>query len=122
MATPPLKAVTHTRVIFVHNLYHKRTKTSLQKWAVEVAAIGTFSIPLGSGGLGGLPVPYIVVGNKEDIVSKEGQRGSNSNLVDATRLWVEKQGLLPSSEALPLIESFPGSGGLIAVRTLNFNL
>ncbi|XP_010261072.1 PREDICTED: uncharacterized GTP-binding protein At5g64813-like isoform X2 [Nelumbo nucifera] len=101
-------------VIFVHNLSQKRTKTSLQKWAAEVAATGTFSTPLGSGGPGGLPVPYIVVGNKADIVSKEGQRGSGSNLVDAARLWVEKQGLLPSSEELPLIESFPGSGGLIA--------
>ncbi|CAD5335855.1 unnamed protein product [Arabidopsis thaliana] len=102
-------------VIFVHDLSQRRTKTSLQKWASEVAATGTFSAPLPSGGPGGLPVPYIVVGNKADIAAKEGTKGSSGNLVDAARHWVEKQGLLPSSsEDLPLFESFPGNGGLIA--------
>ena len=102
-------------VIFVHDLSQRRTKTSLQKWAAEIAATGTFSAPLGSGGPGGLPVPYIVVGNKADIAAQEGTRGSSGNLVDVARQWVEKQGLLPSSEELPLTESFPGSGGLVAV-------
>ncbi|PSR85960.1 Sigma-54 interaction domain, ATP-binding site 1 protein [Actinidia chinensis var. chinensis] len=101
-------------VIFVHDLSQRRTKTSLHKWAADIAATGTFSAPLGSGGPGGLPVPYIVIGNKADIAAKEGIRGSSGNLVDAARQWVEKQGLLPSSEELPLTESFPGSGGLIA--------
>ncbi|KAG5534144.1 hypothetical protein RHGRI_022324 [Rhododendron griersonianum] len=101
-------------VIFVHDLSQRRTKTSLQKWAVEIAATGTFSVPLGSGGPGGLPIPYIVIGNKADIAAKDGTRGSSGNLVDAARHWVEKQGLLPSSEELPLTESFPGSGGLVA--------
>uniref|UniRef100_A0A6N2LYG5 Uncharacterized protein n=1 Tax=Salix viminalis TaxID=40686 RepID=A0A6N2LYG5_SALVM len=101
-------------VIFVHDLSQRRTKTSLQKWASEIAATGTFSAPLSSGGPGGLPVPYIVVCNKADIAAKEGTRGSSGNLVDAARHWVEKQGLLPSSEEIPLTESFPGSGGLIA--------
>ncbi|GMJ03985.1 Light Insensitive Period1 [Hibiscus trionum] len=101
-------------VIFVHDLSQRRTKTSLQKWAAEIAATGTFSASLGSGGPGGLPVPYIVIGNKADIAAKEGTRGSGGSLVDAARQWVEKQGLLPSSEELPLTESFPGSGGLIA--------
>lgn len=87
----------------------------MQKWASEVAATGTFSAPLPSGGPGGLPVPYIVVGNKADIAAKEGTKGSSGNLVDAARHWVEKQGLLSSSEELPLFESFPGNGGLIAV-------
>ncbi|XP_058110885.1 small GTPase LIP1 isoform X2 [Magnolia sinica] len=100
-------------VIFVHDLSQRRTKTSLQKWAAEVAATGTFSAPLGSGGPGGLPVPYIVIGNKADIAT-EGTRISSGNLVDVARQWVEKQGLLPSSEELPLTESFPGRGGLIA--------
>ena len=103
-------------IIFVHDLSQRRTKTSLQKWATEIAANGTFSAPLGSGGAFGLPVPYIVIGNKADIAAKEGTRGSSGNLVDAARQWVEKQGLLPSSEELPLTESFPGSGGLLAVR------
>nr|ACJ85536.1 unknown [Medicago truncatula] len=58
-------------VIFVHDLSQRRTKTSLQKWAAEIAATGTFSAPLGSGGPGGLPVPYIVIGNKADIVQKK---------------------------------------------------
>lgn len=102
-------------VIFVHDLSQRRTKTSLQKWAAEIAATGTFSAPLGSGGPGGLPVPYIVIGNKADIAAKDGPRGSSGNLVDVARQWVEKQGLLPSSEELPLTESFPGNGGLIAV-------
>ncbi|KAM7529196.1 hypothetical protein LguiB_032606 [Lonicera macranthoides] len=101
-------------VIFVHDLSQRRTKSSLQKWAAEIAANGTFSVPLGSGGPGGLPVPYIVIGNKADIAPKDGTRNSSGNLVDAARLWVEKQGLLPSSEELPLTEGFPGSGGLIA--------
>uniref|UniRef100_A0A5B6Z2L4 Uncharacterized protein n=1 Tax=Davidia involucrata TaxID=16924 RepID=A0A5B6Z2L4_DAVIN len=101
-------------VIFVHDLSQRRTKTSLQKWAADIAATGTFSAPLGSGGPGGLPVPYMVIGNKADIAAKEGTRGSSGNLVDAARQWVEKQGLLPSSEELPLTENFPGSGGLLA--------
>ncbi|MBA0803416.1 hypothetical protein Gohar_013626, partial [Gossypium harknessii] len=101
-------------VIFVHDLSQRRTKTSLQKWAAEIVASGTFSAPLGSGGSRGLPVPYIVIGNKADIASKEGTRSSSGNLVDAARHWVEKQGLLPSSEELPLTESFPVSGSLIA--------
>ncbi|XP_050157883.1 small GTPase LIP1-like isoform X1 [Malus sylvestris] len=100
-------------VIFVHDLSQRRTKTGLQKWAAEIAATGTFSAPLGSGGPGGLPVPYIVIGNKADI-AEEGTRGSSGNLVDVARQWVEKQGLLPSSEELPLTEGFPGAGGLIA--------
>ncbi|CAL2236684.1 unnamed protein product [Prunus armeniaca] len=101
-------------VIFVHDLSQRRTKTGLQRWAAEIAATGTFSAPLGSGGPGGLPVPYIVIGNKADIAAKEGARGSSGNLVDVARQWVEKQGLLPSSEELPLTESFPSAGGLIA--------
>lgn len=108
--------ISYAGVIFVHDLSQRRTKTSLQRWASEVAATGTFSAPLPSGGPGGLPVPYIVVGNKADIAAKEGTKGSSGNLVDAARHWVEKQGLLPSSsEDLPLFESFPGNGGLIAV-------
>lgn len=101
-------------VMFVHDLSQRRTKTGLQKWASEIAANGTFSAPLASGGPGGLPVPYIVIGNKADIASKEGTRGSSGNLVDVARQWVEKQGLLPSSEDLPLTESFPTGGGLVA--------
>ncbi|KAK9077681.1 hypothetical protein SSX86_006018 [Deinandra increscens subsp. villosa] len=101
-------------VIFVHDLSQKRTKTSLQKWAAEIAATGTFSAPLANGGPGGLPVPYIVIGNKADITSKEGRRNSSGNLVEMARQWVEKQGLLPPSEELPLTDSFPGSGGLLA--------
>ncbi|KAI4325879.1 hypothetical protein MLD38_031243 [Melastoma candidum] len=101
-------------VIFVHDLSQRRTKTSLQKWAAEIAINGTFSAPLGSGGPGGLPVPFIVIGNKADVAAKEGVRGSSGNLVDAARQWVEKQGLLSSSEELPLSESFPGNGGVVA--------
>ncbi|KAL7104516.1 hypothetical protein ACP275_08G250200 [Erythranthe tilingii] len=101
-------------VIFVHDFSQRRTKSSLQKWAAEIAANGTFSAPLASVGPGGLPVPFIVIGNKADITSKDGTRGSSGNLVDVARQWVEKQGLLPSSEELPLTESFPSGGGLLA--------
>ncbi|KAJ0964101.1 hypothetical protein J5N97_029223 [Dioscorea zingiberensis] len=100
-------------VIFVHDLSQKRTKASLQKWAAEIAATGTFSAPLGSGGPGGLPVPFLVIANKADIAA-DSSRNSSGNLVDVARQWVEKQGLLPSSEELPLRESFPGSTGLLA--------
>lgn len=99
-------------VIFVHDLSQRRTKSSLHKWAAEIAASATFSAPLGSGGPGGLPVPHLVIGNKTDIAVKDGGRVSSGNLVDVARQWVEKQGLLPSSEELPLTESFPGSSGL----------
>lgn len=69
------------------------------KCAAEVSVTRSFSAPLSSGGPGGLPVPYIVIGNKADIA----------------RQWVEKQGLLPHSDELPLSESFPSNGGLIMV-------
>lgn len=92
----------------------------MQKWASEVAASGTFSAPLGSAGPGGLPVPYMVIGNKADVAAKEGTRGSSGNLVEVARQWVEKQGLLSTSEELPLTESFPGSGGAIAVSIKHF--
>jgi Rab-like protein 3 len=106
-----------TGVIFIHDLTQRKTKSNLSKWAAEIASAGTFSAPLGSGGPGGLPVPYLVIANKADIVPREGTRVSSGNLVDVARQWVEKQGLLPSSssEELPLTESFPGSSGLLAV-------
>ncbi|RWW00880.1 hypothetical protein GW17_00036125 [Ensete ventricosum] len=92
------------------------TKTNLHKWAAEITANGTFSTPLGSGGPGGLPVPYLVIGNKTDIVAKVGTRVmSSGNLVNVARQWVEKQGLLPSSEQLPLTDSFPGNSDLLAL-------
>ena len=72
---------------------------------------------MGSGGPGGLPVPYIVISNKADIAAKEGVNGSSGNLVDVARQWVEKQGLLPASEELPVTDSFPGSGALLAVSS-----
>ncbi|XP_021737663.1 small GTPase LIP1-like [Chenopodium quinoa] len=101
-------------VIFVYDISQKRTKSSLQKWAAEVTANGTFSAPLASGGPYGLPVPYIVISNKADITAKESERGSSGNLVDVARQWVEKQGLLSSSEDLPMTASFPGNSAHIA--------
>ncbi|KAK6922911.1 hypothetical protein RJ641_011215 [Dillenia turbinata] len=92
----------------------QKNKSKLTKWAAEIAANGTFSAPLGSGGPGGLPVPYIVIGNKADVAAKDGTRGSSGNLVDVARQWVEKQGLFSSGEELPLIDSFAGSGGIVA--------
>ncbi len=103
-------------VIFVYDLSQRKTKTNLNKWAVEVAETGTFSAPLGSGGPGGLPVPYLVIANKVDLVPRDGSRVSSGSLVDFARQWVEKQGLLPSSEELPLTDSFPGNSGLLSVR------
>ncbi|EER95186.1 hypothetical protein BDA96_01G468300 [Sorghum bicolor] len=101
-------------VIFVYDLSQRKTKTNLNKWAVEVAETGTFSAPLGSGGPGGLPVPYLVIANKVDIVPRDGTRASRGNLVDLARQWAEKQGLLRCSEELPLTESFPGNSGLVS--------
>ncbi|XP_052146102.1 small GTPase LIP1-like [Oryza glaberrima] len=101
-------------VIFVYDLSQRKTKTNLNKWAVEVAETGTFSAPLGSGGPGGLPVPYLVIANKVDLVPRDGSRVSSGSLVDFARQWVEKQGLLPSSEELPLTDSFPGNSGLLS--------
>ena len=90
----------------------------MNKWAVEVAETGTFSAPLGSGGPGGLPVPYLVIANKVDILPRDGTRASRGNLVDLARQWAEKQGLLQCSEELPLTESFPGNSSLVSVRSL----
>jgi len=90
----------------------------LSKWAVEVAETGTFLAPLGSGGPGGLPVPYLVIANKVDLVPRDGTRASSGNLVDLARQWAEKQGFLRCSEELPLTESFPGNSGLLSVRSL----
>ncbi|EPS71233.1 hypothetical protein M569_03525 [Genlisea aurea] len=101
-------------VVFVYDLSQRRTKASLHKWAAEIAATGTFLAPLATiPGPGGLPVPYIVVGNKADIASSERTRGSSGNLVDVARQWVEKQGLLPHAEDLPLVDTF-SNGGLVA--------
>jgi hypothetical protein len=90
----------------------------LNKWAVEVAETGTFLAPLGSGGPGGLPVPYLVIANKADLVPRDGTRVRNGSIVDVARQWIEKRGLLPSSEELPLTDSFPGNSGLNSVRFL----
>ncbi|KAH9608209.1 hypothetical protein KSS87_022718 [Heliosperma pusillum] len=101
-------------VIFVYDLCQRKTKAGLQKWADEIAASGTFSAPFANGGPYGLPVPYIVVSNKVDLCSKESESGSSGNLVDFARHWVEKQGLLSSSEDLPSTASFPGNSALIS--------
>eukprot|EP00249_Psilotum_nudum_P017861 c26527_g1_i1 orf=274-1275(-) len=99
-------------VIFVHDLSQRKTKINLQKWASDVATCGTFSAPLTSGNVSGLPVPFLVIGNKADIAPKNG--GSSGNLVDAARHWVEKQGFLSVSDELPVVATFPGTGGLVA--------
>ena len=105
-------------VIFVYDLSQRKTKTNLNKWAVEVAEAGTFLAPLGSGGPGGLPVPYLVISNKVDLVPKDGTGVRNGSIVDVARQWIEKRGLLPCSEELPLTDSFPGNSGLNSVRFL----
>ncbi|EFJ37330.1 LIP1, ras family GTPase [Selaginella moellendorffii] len=99
-------------IIFVHDLSQRKTKSSLQKWAREVASLGHFSAPLPSSGMGLVPVPFLVIGNKADIAPKAG--GSSGNLVDAARHWVEKQGLLSPTDELPTSETFPGTQGLRA--------
>lgn len=102
-------------VIFVHDLSQRNTKASLQGWANEVASLGTFSAPLPHGQSGTLPVPSLVIGNKSDIAPKNGVTGSSSNLVDAARQWVEKQGLLTPSDELPTTQTFPSGRSLHAV-------
>ncbi|KMZ69203.1 putative GTP-binding protein [Zostera marina] len=101
-------------VLFVHDLSQRNTKSNLQKWASEIALNGSFSAPLESYGPCGLPIPYLVIGNKVDIAEKQRTTGSSGNLVDAARLWVEKQGLLSISEELPVTNSFPANTGLIS--------
>ncbi|XP_074577250.1 small GTPase LIP1-like isoform X2 [Curcuma longa] len=48
-----------------------------------------------------------------EIAANDRMRVSGGNLVDVARHWVEKQGFLPSSEELPLTDSFPGISGLL---------
>lgn len=100
-------------VIFVHDLSQRRTKTRLHNWAEEIASSGTFSAPLVSGGPGGLSVPYLIIANKTDTSSNQ-RYESSGNLVDVARMWVEKQGLLPPSEEIPLTDSFSSSASLFA--------
>jgi Rab-like protein 3 len=96
----------------VHDLSQRKTKANLQGWVSEVASQGRFSAPLPNGYTGPLPVPCLVIGNKSDIAPI----GSSSNLVDAARQWVEKQGLLSSSDELPTTNKFPSGRDLHAVR------
>lgn len=112
LTSPPSKL----GVLFVHDLSQRNTKSNLQKWASEIALNGSFSAPLESYGPCGLPIPYLVIGNKADIAEKQRTTGSSGNLVDAARLWVEKQGLLSISEELPVTNSFPANTGLISVN------
>lgn len=102
-------------VIFVYDRSQRKTKLSLQKWATELAACGTFSAPMSAFTAAGIPVPFLVIGNKTDIAPKNS--GSSGNLVDVARHWVEKQGFLSAGDELPVTESFPGSGGLSASAT-----
>ena len=108
----------YTGVIFVHDFSQRKTKVSLQRWAAEIAARGTFSVPMSTFTAAGIPVPFLVIGNKTDLVPKHG--GSSGNLVDVARQWVEKQGFLSTGDELPVTESFPGSGGLVAVSSRKF--
>ncbi|KAK1271240.1 hypothetical protein QJS04_geneDACA023673 [Acorus gramineus] len=55
-------------VIFVHGLSQRRTKASLQNWSVEISTTGTFSVPLGSGGPGGLPAAKESRYDKEAVI------------------------------------------------------
>lgn len=52
----------------------RRSLASLQRWAAEVCAAGSFAAPYGDDraalNLGGLPVPCLVVGNKLDCLPK----------------------------------------------------
>lgn len=101
-------------IIFVHDLSQRKTKANLQGWANEVVSEGSFSAPLPNGYSNSVPVPSLVIGNKSDIAPM----GSSSNLVDAARQWVEKQGLISSSEDLPTTQKFPGCGrDLLAVSS-----
>ncbi|CAM6089317.1 unnamed protein product [Calypogeia fissa] len=97
-------------VIFVHDLSQRKTRASLQEWASEVASHGSFSAPLPNGYTNSIPVPSLAIGNKSDIAPM----GSSSNLVDAARQWVEKQGLLSPSDELPTTQKFPGGRDLRA--------
>ncbi|VAH88698.1 unnamed protein product [Triticum turgidum subsp. durum] len=110
------QGMTATKLVVRFSIHKsmRKTKTNLNKWAVEVAETGTFSAILGSGGPGGLPVPYLVIANKVDIVPSDGSRVRSGSIVDLARQWIEKRGLLPRSEELPLTESFPGNSGLIS--------
>ncbi|GFS39462.1 ras-related small GTP-binding family protein [Actinidia rufa] len=58
-------------VIFVHDLSQRRTKTSLHKWAADIAATGTFSAPLGSGGPVASPSLTLWLGAKKARYDKE---------------------------------------------------
>ena len=108
----------YTGVIFVHDLSQRKTKLNLQRWAAEIAARGTFSVPMSTFTTAGIPVPFLVIGNKTDVVPKHG--GSSGNLVDVARQWVEKQGFLSSGDELPVTETFPGNSGLVAVSSRDF--
>ena len=61
-------------VILVHDLSVPNSRTSIVKWASEVAAESTFAAPfpdeVATSNIGGLPVPVLVVGNKLDLAGQ----------------------------------------------------
>ncbi|KAK1257307.1 hypothetical protein QJS04_geneDACA024214 [Acorus gramineus] len=52
----------------IQGLSQRRTKASLQNWSVEISTTGTFSVPLGSGGPGGLPAAKESRYDKEAVI------------------------------------------------------
>ena len=63
-------------VLLVHDLSVTNSRTSLVKWASEIATESTFVAPLpedvATSNIGGLPVPVLVVGNKSDLLQYGG--------------------------------------------------
>jgi hypothetical protein len=68
-------------VIGVHDLTNRRTRSNLHRWASEVASLGSFSAPSPESPFeGGLPVPFLTVGNKSDSKRWDSQGGGKMPL------------------------------------------
>ena len=76
--------------IVVHDL-SKKDKNNFEEMGHRDCNKWNNSAPLANGSPGGLPVPFLVNGNKADVAAKEGTKGSSGNLVDMAHQWVEKQ-------------------------------
>ncbi|CAI5468917.1 unnamed protein product [Closterium sp. Yama58-4] len=58
-------------VIFVHDLSRKKSRVAALQWMDELVRSGTFSAPSHGHREGQLPVPLLVIGNKDDLRDKD---------------------------------------------------
>ncbi|CAI5518679.1 unnamed protein product [Closterium sp. Naga37s-1] len=72
-------------VIFVHDLSRKKSRVAALQWMDELVRSGTFSAPSHGHREGQLPVPLLVIGNKDDLRDKDPVLQGRVKLLRAAR-------------------------------------